>query len=95
MKLEMRLAGLFASATFIIIAVGGYFSTSNPLHALLYGMGASVSMGLVGHRIGYILSHPAGKKRNKRGHGAKPGKNTPAKNAPLTGNEIFLEDINV
>ena len=58
-----RLAGLFASVSFLTVASGGLYATMNPLQSLIYGVLTAVVVGLIGHRMGYIVSHPDKKHR--------------------------------
>ncbi len=101
MKQEVRLAGIFASLTFLVIATRAYVTTDNPLHAMIFGLGSSVVLGVIGYRIGAILAHPKG---NRSGGGwfgnvsksqKSPAGTLSAKEglAPVTGEETFLEDI--
>lgn len=94
----MRTAGIFAALAFLVVAVNGYISTFNPLHSLLYGLAASIVLGVLGYKIGYIVSHPKGrsrKKRSRRGaQKAQSGLSLGSGNTkPLTGEESFIEDI--
>lgn len=79
MKLSLRLAGLCASATFILAGFPGLFQRLSPLNPdaldspsgmdllepLLFSVAGMVLAGLIGFQIGNILSHPTGQ-RTKR-----------------------------
>lgn len=100
MKPETRVSGLFASATFLIVGVGGYFATHNPLHAMMYGVVASVVMAYIGYKIGYIVTHPKGGGRHKPsrffgsfGVSGQGASQAPDNRTPLTGEETFLDDM--
>jgi hypothetical protein len=79
MKLSLRLAGLCASATFILAGFPGLFQRLSPLNPdaldtlsgmdllepLLFSVAGMVLAGLIGFQIGNILSHPAGHRMKK------------------------------
>lgn len=95
MKEEARVAGLFASLAFLVVGVGGYVATLNPLHAMLHGVVASVVLAFIGYRISHILNHPQGR-RKRRGQKAAlaAGQSRSSESiTPLTGEETFLEDM--
>lgn len=98
LKLEMRLAGIFATATFLIIGVANaYLKTLNPMHSLLYGLASSAVMGYIGYQIGYIVAHPAGpgpaKQRSEKENILLEKAAPDEKIIPLTGEETFLDDL--
>ena len=56
-KQVMLLAG---SLGFSLIATASYLSTSNAMHALIYGAMAAFILGVFGFIIGNIMDNPAG-----------------------------------
>ncbi len=100
MKPEMRLAGLFASLTFLGIGLGGYLSTMAPLQSMLYGIAASITMAYIGYKIGFIVAHPQGRKKHNAAHTLRKFDTAPSMAGqgeetltPLTGEETFLDDV--
>jgi hypothetical protein len=98
MKPENRTAVLFASATFLIVGVGGYMTTMNPLKSLIIGLVASFVMAYIGYKIGFIAAHPRGRAKSAKAPRsekamilAQVDPNEPVK--PLTGDETFLDDM--
>lgn len=92
MKEELRFGGILASAAFMLITLNGYVATMNPLHSLLYGVGASLTLGYIGYKMAYILTHPQG--RRKRKNAAKSPASTPEEPlVPMTGEESLLDDL--
>lgn len=95
-KLETKMAGVFASASFMLVAMVGYASTLNAVHALLYGFLASAVLGFIGHKMGTILAHPKGHLEPRSNthmaiHPSTAHDNQPV--LPTTGEETFLEDV--
>jgi hypothetical protein len=88
---EIRLAGIFASATFLIIGIRSYILTDDPLHAMLFGLGASLLLAFVGYQIGNITSHPRGNRPAKPG--SKDSAPSGVKGTHLSGEETFLDDL--
>jgi hypothetical protein len=86
MKLSVKLAGLFASATFLITGMPALFQRVSPtdlaasetlsgidmLETLLMSMGGTFVAGFIGYQIGNIMLHP----KAKRKPGSQPGKKT-------------------
>ncbi len=96
MKSEFRMAGLFASLTFLVIGIGGYLGTLNILQSLIYGLMASIAMGIIGYQIAHIISHPMGRRRKRhkgRGSHSSHTQQKSAPSSPITGEETFLEDL--
>jgi|GEM_PF-4326281 len=81
MNLSIRLAGLFATAVFIVTALPGFFKQVQPHHltqmatdtisgvslmeTLLISVGGAVAAALIGYMIGEILTHPAPRRKKK------------------------------
>lgn len=77
MKLSVKLAGLFASATFLITGMPALFQRVSPtdlaatetlsgidmLETLLMSMGGTLVAGFIGYQIGNIMLHPKAKKK--------------------------------
>ncbi len=99
MKSEQRMAGLFGSLAFLVVTVKGYAATFDPLHSLLWGMGACLVLGFIGYKIGYIVGHPKGKrhlsskKKKLALFSVNSGNNSHEERTPLTGEETFIDDL--
>ncbi len=96
MNTEKRWAGIVASLTFMVVGIYGYFSTFNAMQSLLYGIAASVVLGLIGFNIAHIVTHPKGKRPRKRSQ--KSGSMVPPsppgpQQAVLTGDESLLDEV--
>lgn len=82
MKLSVRMAGLCASATFILTALPGFYQQAKPTHLaqiatdilpgmniiekMLISLGGAVCTGVLGYVIGDILSNPKGQKKKRK-----------------------------
>ena len=87
MKLSMKLAGLFASGSFIVTGMPGLFqrlsltdlsasetlSGIDLLETLLLSLAGTVVAGFIGFQVGNILLHPKAKKNTRS---PKQGKET-------------------
>ena len=79
MKLSFRLAGLCASATFILVGFPGLFQRLSPFHPelidtlscmdllepMLYTLVGTLLAGFIGFQIGAIMERPAGPSKKK------------------------------
>lgn len=81
MILSKRLAGIFATAVFIVTALPGFFRQVQPhdltqmatdtfsgvslMETLLVSVGGAVAAAIIGYMIGDILTHPAPKRKKK------------------------------
>lgn len=97
MKAEMRLAGLSASAMFLVITAVAYTATANALHTMLYALAGGGAMGFIGYQMGYIISHPRGRGKGKLNrHLSKAGPTHPGTTGSAAvppGEETFLDEI--
>ncbi len=98
MKLEKRLTGLFASLAFLIVGFGGYVHTLNAIQSVLYGLAASIILGVIGYQIGYIVTHPSGKRRKSKSPGllsslVSAAKTPAGTSTPMTGEETLIDEI--
>lgn len=81
MNLSIRLAGLFATAVFIVTALPGFFKQVQPhdltqmatdtisgvslMETLLISVGGAVAAAIIGYMIGEILTHPEPRRKKK------------------------------
>ncbi len=90
MKLQGKLAGVCSAGTFAVITLMGI---SNPaqthIDTLMVAIPAAVIAGIFGYALGVILSRPDEAVSDRKGGGLK------RKEAKLTGEETFLNDLEI
>ncbi len=90
MKLQGKLAGVCSAGTFAVMTL---MSVSNPaqthIETIVMAVPASVIAGIFGYALGVILSRPDDAVSDRKGGGLK------RKEAKLTGEETFLNDLEI
>jgi hypothetical protein len=108
MKLPQKLAGVFATGTFLLVSLTVYISAMNPgnlmdgvdtalstpLKILTLALPSALVAGILGFILGSTWSNPKGPAPGSRKKTAGSASSSHRGTGPgLTGNETFLDDI--